>query len=282
MASFWESSNPAISDMQTFRETYGGVEANRATIQGIINKTFAMILLALVAGFGGYQVSESMPGIVWMSMIASSVIAIGMFIFLRGNPERAIYITPPYAIIEGFTLGAFTGVLERMLGSYLASDAADGAATSSAAGGLALQAFLITIGVTLAMLGLYYTRIIQPTRRFTAIVSTMVVGIMLTYLLSWPLAMFGIQIPFLSLGSAFANDPTTALIGIGINVLILGVASLTLIIDFGQIEALVSDGRASKRAEWYGVFALLVTLAWIYYEAVKLAFRLAILLNSRD
>ena len=29
-------------------------------------------------------------------------------------------------------------------------------------------------------------------------------------------------------------------------------------------------------------FALLVTLAWSYYEAVKLAFRLAILLNRRD
>ena len=38
----------------------------------------------------------------------------------------------------------------------------------------------------------------------------------------------------------------------------------------------------SSSMEWYLGFALLVTLAWIYYEAVKLAFRLAILLGGRN
>ena len=41
-------------------------------------------------------------------------------------------------------------------------------------------------------------------------------------------------------------------------------------------------GHGVSRIEWYCGFALLVTLAWIYYEAVKLAFRLAILLGNRD
>jgi len=34
--------------------------------------------------------------------------------------------------------------------------------------------------------------------------------------------------------------------------------------------------------EWYCGFALLVTLAWIYYEAVKLVVRLAVLFGNRD
>ena len=34
--------------------------------------------------------------------------------------------------------------------------------------------------------------------------------------------------------------------------------------------------------EWYCGFALLVSLAWIYYESVKLAFRLALLVGNRD
>ena len=71
------------------------------------------------------------------------------------------------------------------------------------------------------------------------------------------------------------------MIGLGINVLILGGASMWLIIDFKLIEDRVAAG-GPKYMEWYCGFALLVTLAWIYYEAVKLAFRVAILLGNRD
>ncbi|MHC4804423.1 MAG: Bax inhibitor-1/YccA family membrane protein, partial [Planctomycetota bacterium] len=83
-----------------------------------------------------------------------------------------------------------------------------------------------------------------------------------------------------SLGSAFAGGKA-ALIGLGINVFILGVASMWLIIDFKLIEDRVAEG-GPKYMEWYCGFALLVTLAWIYFEAVKLAFRIAILLGNRD
>ena len=66
----------------------------------------------------------------------------------------------------------------------------------------------------------------------------------------------------------------------GINVLILGVASLWLIMDFGLVEQQVAAG-APKAMEWYCGFALLVTLAWIYLEAVKLVFRIAVMMNHR-
>ena len=34
--------------------------------------------------------------------------------------------------------------------------------------------------------------------------------------------------------------------------------------------------------EWMLAFGLVVTLAWVYLEALKLAFRLASMFNSRD
>ena len=85
--------------------------------------------------------------------------------------------------------------------------------------------------------------------------------------------------PFLSLGSALRGG-REALIGLGLNAAILGLASLWLIIDFGKVEEIVRRG-SPKDMEWYGAFALLVTLAWVYYEAVKLCFRVAILLGNR-
>ena len=51
--------------------------------------------------------------------------------------------------------------------------------------------------------------------------------------------------------------------------------------DFGLVEERIR-ARAPKSMEWYCGFALLVTLGWIYYEAVKLVLRIAILLNNRD
>ena len=189
---------------------------------------------------------------------------------LRSNPAHARWLAPIYAVAEGVFLGALTAALDRML---------EGMAIA-ATGGLALQAAIITISIMGSMLALYSMRILRPTRKFVATVSVLTLGIMITYLISWPLAMFGMQLPFISLSSAF-GDGWTPMIGLGINVLFLGVASMWLIIDFGMIEEKVAAG-APKQMEWYCGFALLVSLAWIYYESVKLAFRLALLLGHRD
>ena len=70
-------------------------------------------------------------------------------------------------------------------------------------------------------------------------------------------------------------------IGLGINVFVLLVASLMLIIDFKMVEDHVKAG-SPKRIEWFLGFCLLVTLAWIYYEAVQLSARIAILAGNRD
>ena len=86
--------------------------------------------------------------------------------------------------------------------------------------------------------------------------------------------------PFLSIGSALEGG-TAGYIGLGINVLILGVAALWFIVDFRQVEELVASG-APKQMEWYAAFGLIVTLAWVYLEALKLVFRLALLFGRRD
>ena len=122
-------------------------------------------------------------------------------------------------------------------------------------------------------------RILQPTKKFKATVCVLTLGIFLTYLVSFVMSMFGAEMPFISLGSAMQGGQT-ALIGLGINVLILGVASLWLVIDFGLVEQHVKAG-APKQMEWFCGFILMVTLVWIYLEAVKLCFRLAILMGNR-
>ena len=261
------TSNPALARGGVFDALAD--HADVATIPGVINKTAMLVAIALIGGMVGGTLVLSMPQLLWISAIAGFVVTLGVYFAIRSNPMRARRIAWFYALVEGFFLGALTITMDTMLESM----------GYAVAGGVALQAFVITMGVMLAMLGLYYARILKPTRTLQAVLSTLTLGIMVTYLISFALSFFGIQMPFLSIGSAFGGG-TPALIGLGLNVAILGVASLWLIIDFGIIEAQVRDG-APKAMEWYGAFALIVTLAWIYYEAVKLVVRLAILLGHR-
>ena len=67
------------------------------------------------------------------------------------------------------------------------------------------------------------------------------------------------------------------LLGVGIQLVIVVIASLNLILDFDRIETMSQQG-APKVMEWYGAFGLMITLVWLYLEILKL---LAIL-TGRD
>ena len=51
--------------------------------------------------------------------------------------------------------------------------------------------------------------------------------------------------------------------------MIVIVAALNLIIDFDVIERGVNE-RWPARMDWYGAFALIVTLVWLYLELLRL------------
>jgi len=270
----WTSSNPALTHDETFEQTYGhmtGGAAARpttATVAGVINKTSMPVAIAAAAGIAGYALLPNVPSVMWISAIAAFGICLGAAFLLAGKPQLSPVVAPIYAVVEGVFLGALTAALDNMLASMEAS----------VPGGLALQAVVITIGLTLAMLVLYATGIIKPTKTFMAVVGTLAGGVFIMYGLMFVLMLFGIQLPFVSLGSAMQGG-TAAWIGLGINVVILIIAALTLVIDFKLVEDRVNAG-SPQYMEWYGGFALLVTIAWIYYEAVKLSFRVAMLMRE--
>jgi len=134
--------------------------------------------------------------------------------------------------------------------------------------GITLQAALLTMAVFVALLMAYKTRLIKATENFKLGVVAATGGIMIMYLLSFVLGLFGITVPYLHENS---------LIGIGISVVIVIVAALNLVLDFDFIEGGAEQG-APKYMEWYGAFGLMVTLVWLYIEILRLLSKL----RSRD
>jgi len=76
--------------------------------------------------------------------------------------------------------------------------------------------------------------------------------------------MFGARMPLIH---------ETGWLGIGISLVIVGIAAFNLLIDFAVIEDNVN--RSSPRyMEWYCGMALLVTLVWLYLELLRLLAKL--------
>lgn len=181
--------------------------------------------------------------------IAAFVIAIITSFKPQFSPVTAML----YAVTKGLFLGGISAIYETNFGS-----------ANAMYQGIVVQAITLTFGVLAVMLTLYATRVIRVTDKLRTGILAAFGAIFLAYLASFVMGFFGINMPYL-------HDSSP--IGIGISFVIVGVAAFMLLLDFDLIERGVK-GRAPKYMEWYAGFALLVTLAWLYLEILRLLSKL--------
>jgi len=85
-------------------------------------------------------------------------------------------------------------------------------------------------------------------------------AVFVLYLVNIVLSLFGINMPFLHEGG---------LIGIGISLLIVGIAAFNLLLDFDNFDKGEQYG-APGYMEWFSAMGLLITLVWLYIEILRL------------
>jgi uncharacterized YccA/Bax inhibitor family protein len=153
---------------------------------------------------------------------------------------------PIYALLEGLLIGCLSAMLDHQFH------------------GIALQAAGLTFGTLFCLLLAYSSGMIRATQNFKVGVVAATGGIMLVYIASMLLGLFGHTIPFI-------HD--NGLVGIVFSLFVVGVAAMNLILDFDLIESGAQQG-APKYMEWYGAFALMVTLIWLYIEMLRLLSKL--------
>jgi uncharacterized YccA/Bax inhibitor family protein len=162
------------------------------------------------------------------------------------KPRLSPYTAPLYAVLEGLLLGGISALYNARFA------------------GLPLQAVALTFGVFAALLLVYRTGLVRATENFRLGVAAATGGIMVMYLLTFVLRLFGVQL-------AFLHDSSP--LSIGISLVVVVVAALNLVLDFDFIERGVEQ-RAPKYMEWYAAFGLLVTLVWLYLEILRLLAKL--------
>jgi len=250
------TANPALR-AETFTEVaaFGRVEKTM-TIQGTVGKTAILLVCCLataiftwnhfteaaLAGEGlGAGYAAVQPWL-WGGFIAGLLFAL-ITIF---KPPAAPITAPLYAAAEGLFLGAISVMFEALYE------------------GIVIQAVALTLGVLAALLLAYTSRLIKPTENLKLGIVAATGGVMLVYLSTWILGIFGVGMPFIH-----DSGP----IGIGISIVIIIIAALNLVLDFDFIESGAEAG-APKYMEWYGAFGLMMTLIWLYLEILRLLAKL--------
>ena len=90
------------------------------------------------------------------------------------------------------------------------------------------------------------------------------VGVFILYLINFIMMFFGSSIGFIH---------SSGTIGILFSLFVIGLASMTLVLDFDFIEE-AADKGLPKYMEWYSAFSLMVTLIWLYMEVLRLLMKL--------
>lgn len=211
-------------------------DVSKMTIDGTINRAGLLIVLTIAGAVLGWDL-RSFPILIGALLV--SLIVAFMIIF---KPERAPTFSSIYAVAEGFLLGSISSVYSMRYP------------------GIVTNAMILTLSCLVLMLGLYKFKIITVTDKLRSVIMGATLAIGVTYLINMIMGFFGTQIPMIH---------ESSWLGIGFSVLVVGVAAFNLLLDFDMIEKANAQG-APKFMEWYGGFALLVTLVWLYLEMLRL------------
>jgi len=256
------STGSTVADGTGLRPPSDRVTGKVMTYGGTFTATLVLFVLLLGGAWYGWQsvtpAAKTVDAVTgqtsynlnvpsWLFVVA--LVALGFAFVTIFKPRIAMFTGPIYAVAEGAVLGAISAMYNVQYN------------------GIVLQAVLATLSVFAVMLFLYATRLIRVTKRLRMMVIGAMLGIFVMYMLSFVAQLFGASVSFL-------DSPSP--LGIGISVLIVGVASFNLMLNFDMIESGVV-AKAPRYMEWYGAFGLMIALVWLYLEIL----RLLSLLNRR-
>lgn len=237
------TSNPMMKE-SLFTTAVSGAET--MTLQGAVNKTVALLALVVIGASYSWNLFYNQGAAAVQPWMIGGLI--GAFIFAMITIFKATWApktAPIYAVLEGLALGGISAFFEARFP------------------GIVIQAVGLTFGTLFALLFAYKTKLIRATENFKLGVVAATGGIAVVYLISMIGGMFGWQMPFIH-----DSGP----MGILFSLFVVVIAALNLVLDFDFIER--GDGVAPRYMEWYAAFGLVLTLAWLYLELLRLLSKL--------
>jgi uncharacterized YccA/Bax inhibitor family protein len=235
-----ETSNPLLKREGAFIPSMAQTEV--MSLQGVINKSGILLLLCIGSAAFAWTHPELRGPLLVVGLVGGLIAClVGIF-----KPTTCPVTAPLYAVLEGLVLGAISYVFQTQFR------------------GIVVNALLLTFGVLALMLMLYTSRTIRVTSGLAKGIFAATAAVAIVYFIDLLLNMFGTRMPLIHQGGV---------LGIGISVVIAGIAAFNLLLDFAVIENAVNS-RSPRYMEWYCGMSLLITLVWLYLEILRLLAKL--------
>lgn len=242
------------------------------TINGTVTKSAMLIgvcgvvaMLTWGLSIGSNEAGEMVVnnGVIMGSLFGGMLVGLLLFLVTMFKPQISTVTALPYAACEG----AFVGGISAMYAARFAPKGEDGMFVPNTE--LILNAGLLTFGIFGGLLAAYAMKLVRPNKLFYNITIVGTLGVCLYGLIAM-VASFA----FDSYNLISVYDPNNGgLISVGFSLLLVGLASANLVLDFDQINVAVKN-RAPRYMEWFSSMALLVTLVWLYIEVLRLLTKL--------
>lgn len=238
--SFFQSKNPILNEEKlksySTSEDFVHGKSDVMTISGAINKTLILASILLFTSVFSFMMPTTF---LLITGIIGGLIAVLVASF---KPHTSPIAAPVYAGFKGLAVGTISAMYAGMMD------------------GIVLQAVALTMGTLFSMLLLYKSGLITVSEKFRAGVMMATGAIFFVYIIAFIGSFFGWQMPMLHSNGA---------LGIGISLVIIGVAALNLLLDFDNFDK-AAEAQSPKYMEWFCGLSLIVTLVWLYLEFLRL------------
>jgi uncharacterized YccA/Bax inhibitor family protein len=226
----------------------GPVQMGRVTLDDVVMKTLGLFAIIVVVGTVSWLAVAGTPGLSLPMMLGGMLgsLAIGMVIAFKKTISVPLIVL--YAVLEGVLVGAISSVFEQ------------------AYPGIVTTAVIATTATFAGMFLGWKIGLIKVTDRSRRIFGMAIMG----YLL---FSLANVVASFMGIGAGWGFGGKSSLLGIGISVLGVGLASYSLAINFDTVDRAIA-AQLPEKYSWLLAYGLIVTLVWLYLEILRLLARL--------
>lgn len=229
------------------RQSAGPVQMGRLTLDDVVMKTLALFSIVVVVAAASWFAVAQNPSLalpLWIGGMVG-ILALGFAIALKKT------ISPPLILLYAALEGAFVGAISQVF--------------NTAYPGVVTTAVIATLSVFAGMFVAWKVGIIKVTDRSRRIFGMAIIGYLMFSLVN-------VVAAFMGVGAGWGIGGN-GMLGIGISVFAVGLASYSLAINFDTIDRAVA-AELPERYSWLLGHGLIVSLVWLYLELLRLLARM--------
>ena len=242
-----DSLNPAqLQDMYN-QPSPGPVQMGRVTLDDVVMKTLGLFSIVLLVGAASWFTVAGNPNLSLPLLLGGMFggLAVGLVIAFKKSISVPLIVL--YSVLEGVLVGTISSVFEQRWP------------------GIVTTAVIATLSTFAGMFLAWRFGVIKVTDRSRRIFGMAILGYLLFSLANVVASFMGV-----GQGWGFGGN---GLLGIGISVLGVGLASYSLAIDFDSVDRAVK-AQLPEKYSWLLAHGLIVTLVWLYLEILRLLARM--------